>query len=498
MLKDIIGHDDIKNSLKILKNKLPNLILFTGPKGVGKKHTAINLIDEVYGGVFTHRLLTHPDILILESDTKIFKLELVNQMKDFISETAFELDKKFVILRDVDTMNKESANACLKIFEDSPKNTHFILLAENKELVIDTVCSRSISLKFSPIKDLKKYMPSLTPLEVKLMGGCIGNKNILDNIKVDNLYNSVTLLLNNYPETNYSKIIDWYLEHKDLDISLLNSMFLLVSQDFAKNNKLLNTSLFFINSCKEFKDKIPSNLKLDMHFKNMLIQNRNKLGNIKYPTIEKIEDKHEVSIIPDIIDQINNEDNPEIKTFNFEKYVNPHIDKFIKISFSDKELVQLNTFVDGIIKEKIKEKHYQVDDGSLRKRFYTGFLGEMAVSLIFEKNTVDWAIGNSKIFNKADLSSLGKDIGIKTVEWGKFPIIHKNPKRPEIINIRDGNSIYVCGIASVENMKNNSTDDLILSDQLRQRNVKTGFYGFDDLKYLPKERVIQKLNRETQ
>jgi len=280
MLKNIIGHEDIKNSIRVLGTNIPPLLLFTGPRGVGKKYTALNLIDELYKGTLTPRLEMHPDILILEPDTKVFKLELIEKMKDFISETAFELDSKFVILRDADLMNKEAANSCLKIFEDAPENTHFILLAENKELIIDTIRSRSISFEFSPIKDLKKYLPSLTDIEVKLMGGCLGQKKILENIKLDEIYQEVEKFLINFTETDYSEIIDWFIEHKDLEVPFLNTLFLLVSQDLSKQNKSLNTSLLFLQTCKDFKDKIPTNLRLDMHFKNMLLINRNTLGKV--------------------------------------------------------------------------------------------------------------------------------------------------------------------------------------------------------------------------
>lgn len=279
MLKDIIGHEDIKHSLKVIHNKLPNLLLFTGPKGVGKMHTALNLIDEIYKGSFADRLCTHPDILILEPDTKVFKLELIESMKDFIGETAFELDSKFVILRDADLMNKESANSCLKIFEDAPDNTYFIILAESKELLIDTIRSRGVSFEFSPIKDIVKYIPDLTEIEVKLMGGCIGKRCALDKLDVTSLYSEVSLLLHTYQDLDYSFIVDWYIDHKELEIPLLNTLFLLASQDLAKKNKSLNTSLLFLISCKDFKDKIPTNLRLDMHFKNMLIQNKNQLDN---------------------------------------------------------------------------------------------------------------------------------------------------------------------------------------------------------------------------
>jgi len=274
MLKNIIGHDDIKESLKVLLNRLPTLLLFIGPKGVGKQHTAINLIDELYKGSFGARILSHPDILILEPDTKVFKLELVVKMKDFISETAFELDEKFVIMRGVDLMNKESANACLKVFEDAPPNTYFILLAENEELVLNTIKSRSTAISFSPVKDLKKYLPDLSEIEVKLMGGCIGKRKTLEDFGVDLLYNETLLLLSTYEDINYDNIIDWYIEHKDIDIPLLNSIFLIASQNLAKKNKYLNTTLLFLKSCNQFKDKTSYSIKLDMHFKNMIIQNK--------------------------------------------------------------------------------------------------------------------------------------------------------------------------------------------------------------------------------
>ena len=274
MLKDIYGHENIKDSLKIIKDKLPPLLLFVGSEGIGKEHTALHLIDEIYQGSFTHRLRYHPDILILKPDTKVFKLELIAQMKSYIRNTAFELDKHYVILDNVHLMNKESANACLKVFEDAPNNTHFILLAENKELILDTILSRSILFEFSPVKDLKKYLPELSDIEIKLLEGCLGRKELLLNLDVTKLYQEVLLFLVSYKDLDYSEIIDWYNKYNNLEIYLLNIFFLLVSQELAKRNKYLNTVLLFLNSCKEFKSKIDSNLNLGIHFKNMLIQNR--------------------------------------------------------------------------------------------------------------------------------------------------------------------------------------------------------------------------------
>jgi hypothetical protein len=178
---------------------------------------------------------------------------------------------------------------------------------------------------------------------------------------------------------------------------------------------------------------------------------------------------------------------PELpKILNFDDIVNPLTDKFIVIQFFEDEITHIRNFAKNIPQQKLKEKHYRIDDDSLEKRFFTGFLGELAVNLLLGNLSLDLTIGDSKDFNVPDLPKL--NIGIKTVEWGKFPIVSKNPRNSEIINIVKGNTVFVCGIATVDNLKKNSSDDLVLSRKLVQRNVKTGFYGFNELKFFTKEK----------
>jgi hypothetical protein len=185
---------------------------------------------------------------------------------------------------------------------------------------------------------------------------------------------------------------------------------------------------------------------------------------------------------------------PELpKILNFDDVVNPLIDKFIVIQFFEDEIVHIRNFAKNIPQQKLKEKHYRIDDDSLEKRFFTGFLGELAVNLLLGNLSLDLTIGDSKDFNVPDLPKL--NIGIKTVEWGKFPIVSKNPKTSEIINIVRGNTVFICGIATVDNLKKNSSDDLVLSRKLVQRNVKTGFYGFNELKFFTKEKFEKIINQ---
>jgi hypothetical protein len=139
-------------------------------------------------------------------------------------------------------------------------------------------------------------------------------------------------------------------------------------------------------------------------------------------------------------------------------------------------------YASQVIKQKSLESHHRVDSGQAYNRFLTGVLGEIAIEEYLNCEIVDWSIGNSNIYNVADLGCIGIDVGVKTVEYGKFPLIHKQVKRPEIINLKiSNNEILICGVATISNMIQYSNDDLIKSPALRRRGTKTGFYGFKEL-----------------
>ena len=79
MLKNIIGHDSIKEKLRSFVRKTPKIIIFSGPKGVGKKFTALNLIDEIYGG--TVNVSNHPDVKVYSPENNIFKIGNSNKLQ---------------------------------------------------------------------------------------------------------------------------------------------------------------------------------------------------------------------------------------------------------------------------------------------------------------------------------------------------------------------------------------------------------------------------------
>ena len=177
----------------------------------------------------------------------------------------------------------------------------------------------------------------------------------------------------------------------------------------------------------------------------------------------------------------------------FNDIVLPLMQNFQEVSLSEEEMTQIESFADEVIKAKKSEYHHQIDGHNEKKRFVTGLCGEMALSKVLGFDIIDWNIGNSKKFHHPDIP--GYNVGVKTVEWGKFPIVFKNSHYPEIICIRgvkNPNKVLICGIATPDMIKEHQSDDLILSPSLRARGTKTGFYGFNALWDLSKLKHFKK------
>ena len=140
---------------------------------------------------------------------------------------------------------------------------------------------------------------------------------------------------------------------------------------------------------------------------------------------------------------------------------------------------KINDFVEHVLVAKSRETVHQIDGHKERKRWRTGRMGECALELLFKRKFADWQIGNSERFSYADLKDLGVDIGIKTVDYGSFPLVHKHSRRAEIICVKKGNEVYILGLATPDILNTYSDVKYVHNPDARDR--KTGFYGFDKL-----------------
>lgn len=180
----------------------------------------------------------------------------------------------------------------------------------------------------------------------------------------------------------------------------------------------------------------------------------------------------------------------------FETIFKRNESRFKRIVLSDEVINKINDFVKRLVEKKKSEEHHADDNRSEIKRFTTGLLGEAAIEQYLKIKSIDWSIGDSKKYHKPDLKKIGLDVGIKTVEYGRFPIIFKKSYSSEIINIKvSSNEVLICGLANVDILNKYQDDNLILDDKLRARGTKSGFYGFDNLlQFNSLEKLKERLN----
>lgn len=166
----------------------------------------------------------------------------------------------------------------------------------------------------------------------------------------------------------------------------------------------------------------------------------------------------------------------------YKKMIGDSHKNFIRVLLTDEEMRKTHELACSIVEAKKTEQHHIIDGDKEIKRFWTGLKGEMAVEKLLGIKIIEWEAGLSNKYNHSDIKEL--NIGIKTVEKYKFPTVFKKNYYPQIICIVDDrmpNLVFVCGIASKENLNTFQDDDLILDPKLRARGTKTGWYGFESL-----------------
>ena len=91
----------------------------------------------------------HPDIITIEKpdDKKHFVKDDVKKMVADAFLTPNEADVKVFIIKELQLMTEESQNLLLKILEEPPRYTAFVLTADNSNAVIGTVLSRVVRLR---------------------------------------------------------------------------------------------------------------------------------------------------------------------------------------------------------------------------------------------------------------------------------------------------------------------------------------------------------------
>ena len=160
----LIGNVNLKDSVTnaLREKRMPHALLIEGDVGTGR-HTLADFLAkalvcssaEVPCGecrdCSAAESLNHPDITVTapEEGKKNISVNQIRILKEQTTIKPHMAKAKVFVIDSADTMNDQSQNALLKVLEEPPAATYFILIAESKASFLETVISRCVVLTLS-------------------------------------------------------------------------------------------------------------------------------------------------------------------------------------------------------------------------------------------------------------------------------------------------------------------------------------------------------------
>ena len=243
------------------QKKLPTKILLSGKKGLGKSTMAYHIINYIFSAdeEFKYdisnyiineknrsfKLLqnnSHPNFYLIDllNDKKNIEVAQIREMITYTNKSTFNNMSRFILIDNIENLNKNSVNALLKVIEEPNEKVFFILINNSEKNILPTLKSRCLTFKVN-----------FTFNESVNVSNQILGENMLDLINHD---------LINYYNTP-GEIIDLISFSRDKDIDLKNCTLisflnLLIDNGYYKKNKIIKTllinfiELFFLKECK--------------------------------------------------------------------------------------------------------------------------------------------------------------------------------------------------------------------------------------------------------
>ncbi len=296
-----IFFDEISNLYN--QKKMPTKILLSGKKGLGKSTLAYHIINYILSAAEDYKydssnyiihednrsfkLLqnnSHPNFYLIDvlSDKKNIDVSQIREMIRYTNKSAFNNMARFILIDNIENLNKNSVNALLKVIEEPNENVFFILINNSEKKILPTLKSRCLTFKIN-----------FTFNESINVTNQILDKNILNLINYDliNYYNTPGEIINLF---NFSK-------DKNIDLknyTLFNFLNLLIDNGYYKKNKIVRIllinliELFFLkeytlskskssllNFYQNFIKKINNTEKFNLDEESLFLEFKSKLLN---------------------------------------------------------------------------------------------------------------------------------------------------------------------------------------------------------------------------
>ena len=159
-------HLEFLNFIELYKSqKLPNKILLSGQKGIGKSTLAYHIINHILSidednSYDMKNFKINPDnksfkLILNKSNPNFISIDIdddkksidINQIRNLIltlNKSSFNKKPRLVLIDNIEHLNINSVNALLKVLEEPNDNIYFILINSNKK-ILPTLKSRCLN-----------------------------------------------------------------------------------------------------------------------------------------------------------------------------------------------------------------------------------------------------------------------------------------------------------------------------------------------------------------
>jgi DNA polymerase III subunit delta' len=285
------------------KNKLPNKILLSGKKGIGKSTLAYHLINYILstGEDFsynkenlsinknnkTFKLIqnkSHPNFYLIDllDEKKSIDIAQIREMISYTNKSSFNEKPRFILIDNIENLNKNSVNALLKIVEEPNDNIFFILIHNNEKNILPTLKSRCLTFKINLSFDESIAITN------KLIDNNVFNiinhdlLTVYDTpgylIKLINFANEKKINLTDYNLSNFLKILinnSHYKKNKFIKLLIIK----FIELYFLKIYKLSNNKNFIITVYHNFLKKINDTEKFNLDEESLFLEFKTRVLN---------------------------------------------------------------------------------------------------------------------------------------------------------------------------------------------------------------------------
>ena len=210
----LIGHGDVLRDFMAAWNgrdahPVHPVWMLSGPRGIGKATLAYKIAQLVYGNVGDFFIIDMAHNIDKDGkpkpDAKNISVYTVRAMIEKMQMSSMSGEWRVILIDSVDELTTSAENAMLKLLEEPPAKTLFLLIVHQLANVLPTVRSRARVEKMHPltIGELRelcnKFMPGteITDETLRLTNGSFGRIANIKRTGGDAIYDDLIECLNN-------------------------------------------------------------------------------------------------------------------------------------------------------------------------------------------------------------------------------------------------------------------------------------------------------------